>query len=261
MYHTYQITQILDVSPHLYMEASMCPGPCGNGSSVTINSKVDQSTDVVRWGLRLHKFKNFKGTDKDLVASFTSSSKVPGKLAYSITCHASVLSSHLVSWVLAVIDIPYKPKLNRFWHWPHSMRNSIYETVRYPSVCLSQHKPTGANPLLQVCFKGQQVCCCGPGGQEISINCYRSSVWRANADSAMLNTDLLVVAIAVSTVRLCVRAVLAVRLCPFVRHKSLFYRNGWADRADLISEANPSFGQYAEQRARYFFSLPVYWMF
>ena len=49
MYHTYQITQILDVSPHLYMEASMCPGPCGNGSSVTINSKVDQSTDVVRW--------------------------------------------------------------------------------------------------------------------------------------------------------------------------------------------------------------------
>ena len=33
-------------------------------------------------------------------------------------------------------------------------------------------------------------------------------MWRANADSAMLNTDLLVVAIAVSTVRLCVRAVL-----------------------------------------------------
>lgn len=103
-------------APTCIWKLCMCPGPCGNGSSVTINSKVDQSTDVVRWGLQLHKFKNFKGTDKDLVASFTSSSKVPGKLAYSITCHASVLSSHLVSWVLAVIDIPYKPKLNRFWH-------------------------------------------------------------------------------------------------------------------------------------------------
>jgi len=29
------------------------------------------------------------------------------------------------------------------------------------SVCLSQHGPTSANPLLQ-------VCCCGPGGQDIS---------------------------------------------------------------------------------------------
>ena len=32
------------------------------------------------------------------------------------------------------------------------------------SVCLSQHGPTAANPLLH-------VCCCGPSGQEISVDC------------------------------------------------------------------------------------------
>jgi len=37
------------------------------------------------------------------------------------------------------------------------------ELVRRPSVCLSQHGPTAANPLLQ-------VCCCGPGRQETSID-------------------------------------------------------------------------------------------
>ena len=37
-------------------------------------------------------------------------------------------------------------------------------TVRCPSICLSQHEPTAANPLLQ-------VCCCVPGGQEISTYC------------------------------------------------------------------------------------------
>ena len=37
-----------------------------------------------------------------------------------------------------------------------------------PSACLSQHDgPTAANPLLQ-------VCCCGPGRQEISIDCSSS---------------------------------------------------------------------------------------
>jgi len=38
----------------------------------------------------------------------------------------------------------------------------VYETVRCPSVCLSQHGPTTANPQLQ-------VCCRGHGGPEISI--------------------------------------------------------------------------------------------
>jgi len=37
------------------------------------------------------------------------------------------------------------------------------------SVCLSQHEPTAANPLLE-------VCCCGPGGQEILIYCVCLSV-------------------------------------------------------------------------------------
>jgi len=34
----------------------------------------------------------------------------------------------------------------------------------HPPVCLSQHGPTAANPLLQ-------VSCCGPGRQDILINC------------------------------------------------------------------------------------------
>ena len=55
-----------------------------------------------------------------------------------------------------------------YWHCPHSMRNRVYETVRCPflflSIRLSQHEPTTANPLLQ-------VCCCGPGGRRYE---YRS---------------------------------------------------------------------------------------
>jgi len=51
-----------------------------------------------------------------------------------------------------------------WWHCPHSMRSRVYETVRSPHVCLYQQVHTAANPLLQ-------VCCCGPGGQEISIDC------------------------------------------------------------------------------------------
>ena len=45
------------------------------------------------------------------------------------------------------------------------MRSRVYVTVRCPSVYLSQHGPTAADPLLQVC------CSCGPGRQEISIDC------------------------------------------------------------------------------------------
>ena len=48
------------------------------------------------------------------------------------------------------------------------------------SVRLSQHGLTAADPLLQ-------VCCCGPGGQEISIDCCSSGVRRANAGSAPLS--------------------------------------------------------------------------
>ena len=52
-----------------------------------------------------------------------------------------------------------------------------------------QHGPTAANPLLQ-------VCCCGPGGQEIWIDCCTAGAQqqrRANAGSATLpavHTDL-----------------------------------------------------------------------
>jgi len=49
-----------------------------------------------------------------------------------------------------------------------------------PSVCVSQQGPTAANPLLD-------VRCCGPGGQEISIDCSSSDVRWANACSATLS--------------------------------------------------------------------------
>jgi len=57
---------------------------------------------------------------------------------------------------------------NYYWHCSHSMRSRVYVTVRCLSVCLSQHGPTAANPLLR-------ICCCGPGGQELSIDCCRRS--------------------------------------------------------------------------------------
>ena len=51
-------------------------------------------------------------------------------------------------------------KSSHYWHCPHCMLSRVYETVQCPSVCLSQHGPTAAHPLLH-------VCCCGRGGQEI----------------------------------------------------------------------------------------------
>jgi len=55
-------------------------------------------------------------------------------------------------------------------------------SVRFTSVCLSQHGPTAANPLLQ-------VCCCGAAGRRYQSIAARSglsssSVRRANAGSA-----------------------------------------------------------------------------
>ena len=52
-------------------------------------------------------------------------------------------------------------------------------SVRSSSVCLSV--PSGRRtPLLQ-------VCCCGPGGQEIPIACWTADARRANAGSATLS--------------------------------------------------------------------------
>ena len=51
-----------------------------------------------------------------------------------------------------------------YWCCPRSMRSIIFVMVRCPSVCLSLHGSRPANLLLQ-------VCCCGPSGQEILINC------------------------------------------------------------------------------------------
>ena len=69
----------------------------------------------------------------------------------------------------------WKKTILCFVHYTHNsicslalrMRIGVYETVLCPSVCLSLHGPTTSNPLLQ-------VCCCGPGGHEISIDCCSS---------------------------------------------------------------------------------------
>ena len=69
------------------------------------------------------------------------------------------------------------------WHCPHSMRSRVCLTVRCPSACRSQHGPTSANQLLY-------VCCCWPGGQEISIDCCTVGAQqrrRVNAGSATLS--------------------------------------------------------------------------
>ena len=66
------------------------------------------------------------------------------------------------------------------WHCPHGMHSRVYETVQCLSVCLSQHGPTAANPLQQVCF-------CGSCGQQTSIDYCSSSVRRTNAGSATLS--------------------------------------------------------------------------
>jgi len=51
--------------------------------------------------------------------------------------------------------------------------------IKRYSACLSKHGPASANPLLPVCR-------CRPSGQEISVDCCSSGVWRANAGSATL---------------------------------------------------------------------------
>jgi len=81
------------------------------------------------------------------------------------------------------------------WQCSHSMCSRLYETVERPSVCPSAPSFCRRTPL-------RLVCCCGPGGQEISIDwlllrllsaanskCEQCHVvsWR----SPKLNTDLL----------------------------------------------------------------------
>jgi len=80
------------------------------------------------------------------------------------------------------------------WHCPHSMRSSVYETVRCSSVCLSQHGSTAANPLLL------QVCCCGPGGQDIDC-CSSGMRMRAVPRCWRTTTDLFQVVISLPFAR------------------------------------------------------------
>ena len=49
------------------------------------------------------------------------------------------------------------------------LRSRVYETVRCPSVCASVRLSV---PFAH-CSSVRRVCCCGPGGEEISIDCCR----------------------------------------------------------------------------------------
>jgi len=108
-------------------------------------------------------------------------------------CWLNYIYAHRLFWVMTydhLVNGHSYVKAAKYWHCPHSnsMRNMVYETVPCPSVrlfvcpsvCLSvpvrTHSSKPAAALLQ-------VCCCGPGRQEILIDCCSSGVWRANAGS------------------------------------------------------------------------------
>ena len=69
------------------------------------------------------------------------------------------------------------------------MRSRVCETERCPSVCLSQHGPAAANPLLQ-------VCCCWPGDwlrrQRLAGGECDCGQWHVVSVCRKLNTDTLV---------------------------------------------------------------------
>jgi len=78
------------------------------------------------------------------------------------------------------------------WHCQHSILSRVYVTAGRLSVCLSD--PSSHHTLLL------QVCCCGPDGQEISVDCCltggqeqlhcSSSMWLPNAGSATSSADV-----------------------------------------------------------------------
>ena len=53
------------------------------------------------------------------------------------------------------------------WHCLHSMQSRVYATVGRPSI--RPFVPSGRHTVLL------QVCCCRPGGQEISVDCCMAS--------------------------------------------------------------------------------------
>ena len=63
-------------------------------------------------------------------------------------------------------------------HCSHSMRSRVYETIGRPScVCLSHHSAAARR------------WCCGPGGQEISIDCCTAGSTAAYANSVTLSSE------------------------------------------------------------------------
>jgi len=97
--------------------------------------------------------------------------------ACSVTCGAGVITRHrscppgppaaceTVQRNVCVREAcrPGWPVYFATYNWYLGTARRVCETARCPFVCLSQHGRTAANPLLE-------VCCCGPGGQEISIS-------------------------------------------------------------------------------------------
>jgi len=86
-----------------------------------------------------------------------------------------------------------------YWRCPHRMRSRVYVTVGRPSVRLS---PCPSVPPFCLRTPLPRVCCCGPGEQEISIDCCTAGAQQQSRRSKCgqchvvscrrkLNTDLL----------------------------------------------------------------------
>ena len=65
-----------------------------------------------------------------------------------------------ISWKLVRLDLPSS---GDYWHCLHSMWQGLCNGM--VSVLLSVF------PAIDCCSSMRRVCCCGPGGQEISIDC------------------------------------------------------------------------------------------
>ena len=69
-----------------------------------------------------------------------------------------------------------------YWHRSHNVCSKVYETVGRMSVRLSVQS-FGCHTVLW------WVCCCGPSGQEILINCCKAGPTAANASNVRLSAD------------------------------------------------------------------------
>ena len=101
-----------------------------------------------------------------------------GVLLNSVTCTVSVPDQQ------QVVDYRLRSLSDTIVCGQGSMhRLGVCSSVHPSDVCLSQHGPSAAKPLLQVCSRP-------PGRQKISIDCCMAYAWSANAGSATLSAHV-----------------------------------------------------------------------